>query len=137
MKRFLRIILYVLLLQIGQVSVVMASHTDDIAETAVTESVLETDGYSSYRYSDFDSPCGIGTVSAPTPVFTSSERGSDWSGNAKRVRTSYSAAHYILFRYDKLLNRRLLADYDSLLSCQSSGTRSLESRLFFLCALKS
>ena len=136
MKRFLRIFLYLLLLQIGQISVVVATQKDSAAET-VAESVLENDGYSSERYSDFDSPCGIGTVSAPSPVFTSSERGSSWSGNAKRVRTSYSAAHYILFRYDKLLNRRNFADYDSLLSCQSSGTRSLANRLFFLCALKS
>ena len=135
MKRFLRIFYFLLLLQIGQISVVVATLGDDVAET-VTESVLETDGYSSDRYSDFDSPCGCPAVTAPTPTYTPSERG-NWYGNSRRVRTSSATAHYILFRYDKLLNRRYFTEFGDLLSCQLSGTLSVGNRLFFLCALKS
>jgi hypothetical protein len=136
MKRFLRIFFYLCLLQIGQISVVMANQEDNCAD-AVIESVLETDGYSSDRYSDFDLPCGSPAVTAPSPTFSPSERsGGQYSGNAKRVRT-YAPAHYILFRYDKLLNRHSTWEFGRLLSCQLSGVNSLENRLFFLCALKS
>lgn len=136
MKRFLRIFFFLCLLQIGQISVVMATQEDNCAD-AVAESVLEDDGYSDERYSDYNFPCGNATLSVPSPTFSPSERsGGQYSGNAKRVRT-YAPAHYILFRYDKLLNRHSTWEFGRLLSCQLSGVNSLENRLFFLCALKS
>ena len=136
MKRFLRIFFFLCLLQIGQISVVVATQKDNCADV-VAESVLEDDGYSAERYSDYDSPCGNTTVSVPSPTFSPSERGGgQYSGNAKRVRT-YSPAHYLLFRYDKLFNRHTTGEFGKLLSCQLSGALSPENRLFFLCALKS
>lgn len=136
MKRFLRIFLFLCLLQIGQISVVATTQREDCAE-AVADSVLESDGYSNDRYSDFDLPCGSPAVSVPSPTFSPSERGGgQYSGNARRVRT-YAPAHYIPFRTDKLLNRHGYPESGVFLSCQLSGVLSPEHRLFFLCSLKS
>jgi hypothetical protein len=137
MKRFLRIFFFLCLLQIGQISVVVATQEDSDADAVIAESVLETDGYSSERYSDFDLPCGSPAVNVPSPTFSPAERGGgQYNGNSRRVR-SFTPAHYVLFRYDRLLNRHSTGEFGKLLSCQLSGVLSQENHLFFLCVLKS
>ena len=134
MKRFLRILLFLCLIQIGQFSVV--SIREGICENTVAESVLETDGYSSDRYSDYDSPCGSGSVSVPAPSLSPSENGgSHYFGNSRRVKTSAST-HYFLFRSARLQNRHGIEDFGRLLSCHLYGASESASRLSFLCSLK-
>ncbi len=135
MRRFLRILLFLFILRIGQVSVVLATRAEKSA-LCVTESVLHTDGYSSSRYSDFDSPCGSSAVTVPSPVFSPVERGDGghfW--NSRRPRTA-AFASYASVRLDRLLSRHGSADSDRLATCHFSGALSPENLLFFLCILK-
>ena len=135
MRRLLRILLFLLILQTGQISAVLATRAEKAA-SAIAESVLHTDGYSSARYSDFDSPCGCGVVTVPSPAFSPMERGDGqhfW--NSRRPRTA-AFASYASVRLDKLLNRHGISDFDRLATCHFSGALSPENLLFFLCILK-
>lgn len=134
MKRFLRIFLFLLVLHSGQffaIEVIQGNH----CVKSVTESILESGDNSCDRYSDYDAPCGGGTLTAPAPSVVSSERGDSYFGHSRRVKTS-AFTHYALFREDKLLNRHSASEFCKLLSCRLSGVRSAENRLLLLCTLK-
>ena len=133
MKRFLYIFLFLFLIHMGHVFVLLSEQ----GEWTVAQYVLEDDGYSGERYSDYDSPCCVATPNVPAPAFSVSERGGGSSNFANSRRAKISSFVHGLIRYDKLLNRHYYTEFGNLLSCQLSGARSPESRLFFLCALKS
>ncbi len=133
MKRFLYIFLFLFLIHLGHVFVILSGQE----EVAVAQYVLEDDGYSDERYSDYDSPCGAATLNVPAPTVCFSERGGGSSNFSNSRRVKISSFTHELIIYDKLLNRHCFTELDNLLSCQLSGARSPENRLFFFCALKS
>jgi hypothetical protein len=133
MKRFLYIFLFLFLIHMGHVFVILSEQMEGV----VAQYVLEEDGYSDERYSDYDSPCGVAPLNVPAPAYSFSERGGGSSNFANSRRAKISSFTHGLIRYDKLLNRHYFTEFGNLLSCQLSGVRSPQNRLFFLCALKS
>ena len=132
MKRFLYIFLSLFLIHLGHVFTILT----DRGEWTVVQYVLEDDGYSDDRYSDYDSPCSVETPNVPAPMFSISERGAGNANFTNSRRVKISSFTHELIRYDKLLNRHSFTDFGNLLSCHLSGVLSGGNRLFFLCALK-